>query len=57
MGMIRNLVIGTYQIKKKCNNCDKETVIAIPKGRTIKEHFSNNQAKCSYCGCVIPEDK
>jgi len=48
---------GTYEIKRKCKNCEHETLIRIPRGTKIKDHISMHKAKCVNCGCSIEEEK
>ena len=50
---IMDMFVEKYPVKKKCRNCKKETVIGIPKGKTIEEYMDTNQMKCKFCGCTI----
>ena len=56
MGMIENFIKGTYSIKRKCKNCKKDTIIQIPRGRSINDWLGTNLARCNFCRCVIGED-
>lgn len=46
-----------YLVKVDCTNCEKETILKIPRSTTIQDWFKDDRAKCTYCGCVIEHGK
>lgn len=50
---IFNKTPKSYEMKKECTNCRRETIIYIPFGVSVNDFISSGQATCQSCGCSI----
>ena len=40
---------GIYKTEAYCTNCQKKSLVSIPRGTTIEEYLEKG-GKCPYCG-------
>ncbi len=48
--MGNTLLKGIYHTEAYCTNCQKKSLISIPRGTSVEEYFKKG-GKCPYCSC------
>jgi len=43
----------SYKTRKRCTNCNQETILKIPNGTPLTTWLASGKALCNICGCSI----